>query len=213
MGRCPRRTGRGHRVQVHRAPLPRGLADAAAGALADAFAGEPSAIGSDARPSARRLLMRVPVDACARAGGLVVAREGGAVVGAAAWLPGDRRGGGVGHVWTSGSWRLLPLLGVRGLRAVLREAAETDRLVSRYVSPDDAYLWIVGVVPAAHGRGLGGALVRAVVEDARAAGHGRLVLVTHNPANVPVYRALGLHVVDDTARSRGHVLHVMARTL
>ncbi len=201
-------------MTAHRAPLPPGLAEAAAATLHAAFDGDPTALAAGAGPRAGRLLMRVPVDAAATGGGLLVVpgSSGPAPAGVAAWVPAAGHGGGLGQVLRSGSWLLLPLLGPRALARVVRDARRTDRLVAGYLRPDDAYLWVVGVRPEAQGRGLGGVLVRGVLADARRAGLARVVLVTHQADNVPLYRALGFDLVDDTARSRGHLLHVMART-
>lgn len=210
-----------------RSPVPPALRDGAAEVLADAFAGAASAIGGGARPGARRLLMRVPVDAAARNGGLVVRGDrlddaagpgsggpgsgGPDVLGAAAWVPASARGAGTLSSVRTGSWRLLPMLGPAGLVRVLRQAREADRLVGGFLHDDDAYLSVVGVRRDAHGGGHGRALVEGTVADAAAAGLARVVLLTHDPRNVPFYRCLGFDLVEDGLRSRGHPLAVLAR--
>ncbi|WP_340292522.1 GNAT family N-acetyltransferase, partial [Aquipuribacter hungaricus] len=191
--------------------LPPGVGDAAARTLAAAFADDPTAVGVGAGPGARRLLVRVPVDAAAHDGGLLLSGDPARPSGVAAWVRGGRRSGGLGRVLGTGSWRLLPALGPRRLLRVVRDAAATDTHVARHVTADDAYLWLLGVHPGSQGHGLGRRLVQAARDDARAAGLHRLVLVTHRAQNVPVYRAMGFELLDDTVLSRGHTLHVLAR--
>jgi ribosomal protein S18 acetylase RimI-like enzyme len=58
--------------------------------------------------------------------------------------------------------------------------------------PDAAYLSMLGVAPGHARRGLGGALLDAVVADARAAGHDRLALHVM-PSNAPAVRLYEAH--------------------
>lgn len=205
-------------IEVHRAPAPSDLLTAAASALADAFA-EDRWVGhrDGPRPSGGvPLLMRVAADVGARRGGLVVAREGGSpsrVLGASVWVPAHRRGGGPVDAVRAGSAVLPLVLGPRGLSRVLRDEADTDRAVAPHVRPGDAYLWVLGVRREGHGRGLGRALVESTAVDAAERGHGRLLLVTHDPRNVAKYLALGFTLLESTRRSSGITLHVLARPL
>ena len=204
--------------RVLRAPVPGALLDGAADALADAFADQPSAIGHGTPAAARRLLMRVPAVVAARRGGLLVVGEGldrpdPVVLGASCWVPAGDRGAGPVTQLRTGSWRLVSLLGPVALGRVMRQATRADSQVDAYLDPGDAYLSVVGVRPGHHGAGLGRRLVEATAADAAQAGLTRLVLLTHAPGNVPFYRRLGFQVVDDSTRSRGHPLHVLARPL
>jgi ribosomal protein S18 acetylase RimI-like enzyme len=64
--------------------------------------------------------------------------------------------------------------------------------------PDEplALLDSVAVEPAAQGRGIGSALIRFGLEQARVAGHAAWI-ETGNPRNVPLYQRHGFRVVDD----------------
>jgi ribosomal protein S18 acetylase RimI-like enzyme len=203
-------------VTLHRGPPTPGTADAAAAALADAFAEDSwvrSATGG--QEPGLRAMMRVAVDAAARRGGLLVAHgEHGEARGASTWVPAGRRGGGVLDATHAGVLLRLPFeLRSAGMIRLLRDQAQTGRVVDRHLRRSDAYLWVLGVRRAEHGRGIGRALVEATVADAIAAGRTRLVLATHDGANVAVYRALGFELLDDSVRSRGHVVHVLARSI
>lgn len=63
------------------------------------------------------------------------------------------------------------------------------------------YLQFVGCVPERHGRGLGGAVIRARLAECDAQGL-PAALETATPGNVPIYEALGF-IVTGTYRIRG----------
>jgi GNAT superfamily N-acetyltransferase len=67
---------------------------------------------------------------------------------------------------------------------------------SRHPDEPLALLDSVAVEPAAQGRGIGSALLRFGLEQARVAGHGAWI-ETGNPRNVPLYQRHGFRVVDD----------------
>ncbi len=64
--------------------------------------------------------------------------------------------------------------------------------------PDEplALLDSIAVEPTAQGRGIGSALIRFGLEQARVSGHGAWI-ETGNPRNVPLYQRHGFRVVDD----------------
>ncbi len=205
-------------IEVHRAPLLVDVRTAAASALADAFAEDGWVGHSDGprRSGGVPLLMRVAADVGARRGGLLVAQEGASpseVLGASVWVPADRRGGAPLDAVRAGAAALPLVLGPRGLARVLRDEADTDRAVEPHVRPGDAYLWVLGVRRDRHGRGLGRTLVEGTAVDAAQHGHGRLVLVTHDPRNVAKYLALDFALLDTSRRTSGITLHVLARPL
>jgi GNAT superfamily N-acetyltransferase len=71
-----------------------------------------------------------------------------------------------------------------------------DWVESKHPEEPLALLDSVAVEPAAQGRGVGSALIRARLDQARVAGHGAL-LETGNPRNVPLYERHGFRVVND----------------
>jgi GNAT superfamily N-acetyltransferase len=71
-----------------------------------------------------------------------------------------------------------------------------DWVESKHPEEPLALLDSVAVEPAAQGRGVGSALIQALLDQARVAGHGAL-LETGNPRNVPLYERYGFRVVDD----------------
>jgi GNAT superfamily N-acetyltransferase len=96
--------------------------------------------------------------------------------------------------------RLLPITGVRRAHrlAALRRVMDRRHPLDRR----HAYLWLLGVAPAAQGRGIGSALLRAA--------HARLdaealpaYLETSTPRNVGLYERHGYRVISEGAPARG----------
>jgi GNAT superfamily N-acetyltransferase len=86
------------------------------------------------------------------------------------------------HAWVMGAFEGADLIGVAGLRAERKRQAAHK-----------ATLFGMAVRAAAHGKGVGRALVRAVIEEARRSGLKQLVL-TYTEGNLPaerLYRACG----------------------
>ena len=89
----------------------------------------------------------------------------------------------------------LPLLGALG-SALPRALAVSNAIDLHFPRGDYWYLHIAGCDPAAQGRGLGGAAVRAGLE--RVAGSGLpAYLETATERNLGFYRALGFEVLGD----------------
>jgi ribosomal protein S18 acetylase RimI-like enzyme len=83
---------------------------------------------------------------------------------------------------------------------LLRHGPAIDRAIRRaHVKEAHLYLYVLGVHPAQHGKGLGAALVR----HARAlAGCRPTYLETSNEANLPFYRRLGFQVLEELGGGR-----------
>lgn len=204
------------RLTTYAGGLPAAVAASAAAVLADAFAHDPWARYVTGRPHRRSdaLLFRVPVVAAARRGGLLAGQgPDGDVTGVSTWVPGDGRGSGVADALRARALHLPLLLGPAGYLRLATEETDTDRWVDGLTRPGDAYLWVLGVRRDHHGAGLGRALLEATVEAAVAAGHDRLVLITHNPANVARYERMGFAVLEASTRPSGLLVHALARPL
>ncbi|MEA2585781.1 MAG: hypothetical protein QOF33_3866 [Thermomicrobiales bacterium] len=94
---------------------------------------------------------------------------------------------------------LQPLPDVLGAEAAARFAAleaSVEAAQARLVPPPCWYLAAIGVDPAHQGQGIGGALARAVLAQAAAAGL-PACLWTDRAANLPFYRGLGMGLVGE----------------
>jgi ribosomal protein S18 acetylase RimI-like enzyme len=118
-----------------------------------------------------------------------------ALEGVAVWLPGERAGMGLWRMMRSGALRpglrLGPSLG-RKLQQVLggtirdRERHMRGRLY--------LYLMVLGVAPAHQRRGLGGRLLRALIQEGEREGRA-LYLETETEENVALYQKYGFRVL------------------
>lgn len=114
--------------------------------------------------------------------------ESGAMVAAALWRP-------------PGAWKtpasamianILPLLHAFGM--ALPRALSMQGVIGAHHPPEPHwYLQFVGCVPEAHGRGYGGAVIRARLAQCDRDGEAA-ALETATPGNVGIYEALGFRV-------------------
>jgi GNAT superfamily N-acetyltransferase len=111
--------------------------------------------------------------------------------GGAAWLP-PELAGRFAEIEQSTRAAINPLTGDGGARY----AAFWDWLNTHLPAEPCWFLDLVGVAPAAQGRGLGGTLVRHGLQRARADGCPAF-LETSNPRNVPFYQSLGFQIVGE----------------
>ncbi|MBX3748242.1 MAG: GNAT family N-acetyltransferase [Verrucomicrobiae bacterium] len=96
-----------------------------------------------------------------------------------------------------GGWGLAPLrLGLPALVRVASCIPCLERQRTRRMPVDHVYLLSLSVAPAAHGRGLGGALLRAVLDHAVCQGL-PCYLETFNHANLSFYRRHGFELLGE----------------
>ena len=121
--------------------------------------------------------------------------------GAALWVPPD--------AWRMGfvsELRLLPsIVAMAGLSRVTRALRVLHTMESRHAqhaAEPHYYLFGVGVDPAHHGRGLGGALVSRGVVEADARGLAAY-LECSNERNLTLYRRLGFEVLEEIGFGSG----------
>lgn len=168
-----------------------------AGVLGRAFADNPVSRACLAHCTAQQRLARVTalnaglVDAARRAGRIELVRDGAAITGAQL-------------SFAPGAWPL----DLRGWLAMARGALATGwRGTERYIRYDQHvstlhptgphfYLWVLGVDPSAQGRGIGSALLRAVIARSESAGL-PIYLETDRESSVLLYRRHGFEVERD----------------
>lgn len=90
-------------------------------------------------------------------------------------------------------WRMLRIFG-----PAIGRADVMGRTIAGHVprGEDHLYLRYVGVRPEAQGKGLGGRIIRAGIEEANRLGAG-ICLETTRPANVVIYERLGFAIVEE----------------
>jgi ribosomal protein S18 acetylase RimI-like enzyme len=195
-GGAAKRLGRGPRVAVR--PLARGDRRAAARLLCRAFLDEPlwQIVGPAWRPHRRlalQVLYRTELGKAQRWGGPSFAAE----------MQGTLAG--VAITFDAGRWpppqpwstlRDLPSLLLAGPLPALR-AGQVDWAVERLRPRDPhVYLYLLGVSPAFQRRGVGAALVEAVVSHALSRGL-PVCLETMSPSNPGFYAKQGFEVFEE----------------
>lgn len=200
-----------------------GQRSACAAVLADAFAADPWAAYVLGEPGMQRYaaleaVMRVPVALAETRGGLLChPGDEGQPVAVSTWVPAQERAVGFRDAARARALTLPLRVGPATMRRLNRDEAALDDLLTAHALRDggsrDAYLWVLGVARHHHGQGLGRNVVNQTCDQARARGYDRLVLNTDNPANVPIYRALGFDLLHRAQRPSGLTAHLLARPL
>ncbi len=110
------------------------------------------------------------------------------------WNPPGGNRLGSDHVEASFEEHVMPLLDEGGSR---RMADFDDALTSMHPHEPHWYLGVVGVRGDRRGEGLGGKVIRAILDDPGAAGDAAY-LVTGTEGNLAIYRRLGFEVRSET---------------
>jgi GNAT superfamily N-acetyltransferase len=174
--------------------------DGASLALGGAFADDPAIVyllGGAGQLDRARWCMRQGIRLATSHGSGFVAVEAGRVLGASFWVP-----PGTSPVASTldnlriGGWQAPWYLGARGTVRELWREEDLARRFARDLATPTWYLDLLGVEPAAQGRGLGRGLVEPMLARAD---EERMptYLVTHKRSNVDYYRRLGFEVVTD----------------
>ena len=177
-------------------------ADAAAVAsvIAEAFDDDPVmrfiVPANDYRTRLTRLF-RMELGGFLRLGSTWVATDGDEILGAALWAPPDR-------------WKQSPLEMARGLVPAMRVFGTSVRPALAALGalekahperPAHWYLATIGTAGAHQGRGVGGALMRKVLEQCDRDGE-PAYLESSKPENVPYYERFGFEVTGDIVLPR-----------
>jgi ribosomal protein S18 acetylase RimI-like enzyme len=168
----------------------------AADVLARAFARDPAWVWALPRERHRTRVLRWFFGAATRYAlrhGELLGTSGG-VLGAAIVLPPERPRLDDGALVRVGMWQMPFRAGPRGFARFVTQGRVLDERHDRDVPARHGYVWLIGVDPACHGRGVGSAVLRAVTARRDAAGV-PTYLDTTNERNLGFYRRHGFEVV------------------
>jgi GNAT superfamily N-acetyltransferase len=174
--------------------------EGASRALGAAFADDPAItylVGGPARLDSASWCLRQGIRLATSHGHGLVALEGGRVLGGSFWVPpGTSPAASTLTQLGLGGWQAPWHLGLRGTLRELWREEDLARRYARDLAIPSWYLDLLGVDPAAQGRGLGKALIASMLERAD---HERvpIYLVTHKRSNVDYYRRFGFEVLTD----------------
>jgi ribosomal protein S18 acetylase RimI-like enzyme len=184
-------------------PLTRADLRAATEILATSFAKDPmiaTMMPSEAlRARSLPLAMRGQLIQSIHLGGAWGAYEGEQLLGVAVTRPFDAKVGLGTRLRTLPSYVGAALTNAPHLP---RMVSESSRATAHHPIDPHVYVELVGVHPAAQGKGIGSTLLDHVFESADAAGH-PVYLETSNPRNLPLYERLGFRPID-SYESRGN---------
>jgi ribosomal protein S18 acetylase RimI-like enzyme len=193
-------------------PARDGEGDIAAKVLSDAFVDEAGLNywlrqGRQKERARRTFFAHAVKDVVHRERDLWLAEAEGEVIGAAIWL---RAGLHAYDFSTLQQFAMAPLLyTIAGVRGSLRGLALGEKLEKLHPTAPHAHLVFLGVSPAAQGKGVGSAILKATLTPLDAQGVGAVLEAT-TERNVALYQRHGFDVVHDVRLPQLH-LRVMVR--
>lgn len=168
--------------------------DAVVDILADAFRADPVMKWVTPKPAYPKYAFGLTVPFCLEKGLTYIAEDGS---GAASWLPPGM------HLQSPVSpsviWHGLTEYGPMSLLRGLATLIQTQK---RHPKDRYYYLFTIGTRPTEQGRGVGGALMRAVLQRCDAE-RMPAYLESSNEKNLPFYRAHGFEVVEEMRLALG----------
>lgn len=147
--------------------------------------------------------------AAAQYGGVILAEgEQGALI----WLRGKNFRLGLVREIMSGMAVIPFKLGLRATLRLVNHDAEPEVFIEKNAGPNMGYIWVVGVLATARGKGYSRWLVEKSIEEMKQQGMTEFWLKTEDPKNVLIYEKLGFKQVHEmTVKSSGLRSWVMKR--
>jgi ribosomal protein S18 acetylase RimI-like enzyme len=124
--------------------------------------------------------------------------------GVACWLEPGKTSPTFGRIFRTGMLMMPLKFGWAGFQRFNDVINYAETLHKKYAAAPHWYLWGLGVDPAKQGRGVGGALLRPVLERADRAGQ-ICYLETQNEVNLHFYRKYGFEVAGGGVVPRGNL--------
>jgi ribosomal protein S18 acetylase RimI-like enzyme len=175
--------------------------DSAPGIIAQAFLHYPlmqyafEGITEDKRQLLLNRLYNRCVAASALYGGVITTPdEQGAVI----WLPAKNFPLTLLHEIRSGM-ALIPLeLGLKSTLRLMNHDSEPEAWIRRQAGDKMGYIWCIGVLPQARGKGYSRLLIEQSMQQMKALGLNTCWLKTEDPKNVTIYQKLGFTLMRET---------------
>jgi GNAT superfamily N-acetyltransferase len=133
--------------------------------------------------------------------------------GALIWLPSKHFQLGLWREVVSGMWQIPFKLGPKATLRLVNHDAEPEDWIRANSSDNMGYIWVVGVLAEARGKGYSRKLIEQAIADMKQQGLTEFWLKTEDPKNVQIYQKLGFEVVKEMiVKSSGLKSWVMKRT-
>ena len=151
------------------------------------------------------------VDAAALYGQVLVTPD---ELGALIWLPGKNFPVTLPMEIRSGM-ALIPLqIGIRSTLRLMNHDGESEGWVRKNAGKNMGYIWVVGVLAKARGKGYSRLLIDQSIEQMREQGITECWLKTEDPVNVGIYQHLGFTLMNEmVVKSSGMRSWAMKREL
>lgn len=134
------------------------------------------------------------VTASAMFGGVIVTPdEQGAVM----WLPGKNFPLNLLHEIRSGLAAIPLEIGIKPTLRLTQHDGEAEGWIGKNAGPRMGYIWCVGVLAEARGKGYSRLLIDQSIEEMRKQGLTSCWLKTEDPKNVTIYQKLGFKVMRE----------------
>ena len=125
-------------------------------------------------------------------------------LGAVIWLPGRHFPLGLPREIRSGMAAIPFELGPRATLRLVRHDGQSEGWVREHANKNMGYIWCVGVLASARGRGYSRVLIDHCIDQMRQLGLTECWLKTEDPINVTIYQKLGFTVMNHmVCRSSG----------
>jgi GNAT superfamily N-acetyltransferase len=129
------------------------------------------------------------------------------------WLPSKHYQLGLMREVASGMWQIPFKLGPKATLRLMNHDAEPEGWIRKHASDKMGYIWVVGVLADARGKGYSRMLIEQAISDMKQHGLTEFWLKTEDPKNVQIYQKLDFEVVQEmTVKSSGLKSWVMKRT-
>ena len=173
----------------------------AAGIIADAFLHYPLMLyafegytGQQRSVLLNRLYTRCVAAASMCGGVLTTPDNQGAVI----WLPGKNFPLSLLHEIRSGMAGIPFQIGVKPTLRLMNHDSEPEKWIRQNAAPNMGYIWCIGVLAQARGKGYSRLLIDQSMAQMHSLGLTECWLKTEDPKNVTIYQKLGFTLVRET---------------
>lgn len=114
----------------------------------------------------------------------------------------------------SGMWRIPFVCGIKPTLRLMQHDGEAEGWIKKNAGPGFGYIWNIGVLPEAQGKGYSREMIAACIQQMFALGYKECWLKTEDAKNVTIYQKLGFTVMNEmVVKSSGVTSWAMRRMI
>ena len=118
--------------------------------------------------------------------------------GAVIWLPGKNFPLSLLHEIRSGMATIPFQIGIKPTLRLMNHDSEPEKWIGQNAGPNMGYIWCIGVLAQARGKGYSRILIDQSMQQMRSLGLTECWLKTEDPKNVTIYQKLGFTLMRET---------------